>query len=368
MNTRDTVSKFLKLLKIEFPIVQAPMAGISTPEMAAAVSNAGALGSISVGAVDAHQAQVAIRKTQALTDKPINVNVFCHPVSTKDESKESAWIDLLRPKFTQLESTPPKELRVIYKSFIENEELLDVLIAERPAVVSFHFGLPSQWMIDRLKQAGIVLFSSATTVDEGLLNERAGVDVVVGQGYEAGGHRVMFDPRGLDDCLGTFALTRLLAMELTVPVVSAGGIMDGAGILACLELGASAAQIGTAFVSCPESLADATYKRLLQSDAAHHTTMTRVISGRPARSLTTDFTRFGETVDANSIPDYPIAYDAGKALHAAAKAKGESPFGAYWAGQGAPLSRSLLAAELVSTLVSEMHRASCNRPIEFVLE
>jgi nitronate monooxygenase len=164
----------------------------------------------------------------------------------------------------------------------------------------------------------------------------------------------MFDPDAPDDCLGTFALTRLLARELAVPVVAAGGIMDGAGIGAALRLGASAAQLGTAFILCPESLADEGYRQTMRSDAAHHTVMTRAISGRPARCLANRFTALGANVADREVPDYPIAYDAGKALHAVAKANNDFGYGAQWARQGAPLARSMAAAELVATLVGEM--------------
>ncbi|HJY36092.1 MAG TPA: nitronate monooxygenase, partial [Steroidobacteraceae bacterium] len=182
----------------------------------------------------------------------------------------------------------------------------------------------------------------------------AGVQAVVAQGYEAGGHRGIFDPQTHDDCLGTLALTRLLVRELDVPVIAAGGIMDGAGISAALRLGAAAAQLGTAFIACPESEADAGYRSLLASDAAHHTVMTRAISGRPARCLANEFTRLAVGIAPRQIPAYPIAYDAGKALNTAAKAAGETRFGAQWAGQGAPLARALPAAQLVAALASEM--------------
>jgi nitronate monooxygenase len=180
---------------------------------------------------------------------------------------------------------------------------------------------------------------------------------VVAQGYEAGGHRGVFDPDLPDDRLGTLALTRLLVKELDLPVIAAGGIMDGAGIAACLTLGASAAQLGTAFVACPESSADAGLRSALLGPASRHTVMTRAISGRPARCLTNRFTELGAVVDARAIPSYPIAYDAAKALHAAAKAAGEFGYGAQWAGQGAPLARALPAAKLVAELAAETEQA-----------
>jgi nitronate monooxygenase len=176
----------------------------------------------------------------------------------------------------------------------------------------------------------------------------------VAQGYEAGGHRGVFDPDAEDSCLGTLALTRLLVSELNVPIIAAGGIMDGAGIAAVLRAGASAAQLGTAFIACPESLADAGYRAALASDAANHTVMTRAISGRPARCLPNEFTKLGAGIPSREIPAYPIAYGAGKALNAAAKAAGNAGFGAQWAGQGAPLARTLPAAELVATLAREL--------------
>ena len=225
---------------------------------------------------------------------------------------------------------------------------------QRPRVVSFHFGLPSAERIRALREAGIVLIASVTSVAEGREAASAGVHALVGQGYEAGGHRGVFDPDAPDGCIGTLALTRLLVRELDVPVIAAGGIMDGAGISAALRLGAAAAQLGTAFVACPESEADAGYRAALMSDAANHTVMTRAISGRPARCLQNEFTRLGAGASAREIPAYPIAYDAGKALNAAAKAGGDSTYGAQWAGQGAPLARAIPAAELIVALANEM--------------
>jgi nitronate monooxygenase len=187
---------------------------------------------------------------------------------------------------------------------------------------------------------------------------RAGVHVVVAQGYEAGGHRGTFDAEARDDRLGIVALTRLLVRNLDVPVIAAGGIMDGAGIAAVLQLGASAAQLGTAFIACDESQADDGFRAALFSKAAHHTMMTRAISGRFARCLANRFTAIGEHASENEIPDYPIAYDLGKALHAAATSKGEFGFGAQWAGQGAPLARRASSADLVAQLADEMTRAS----------
>jgi nitronate monooxygenase len=347
----------LDLLGIDLPIIQAPMAGVASPAMAAAAGNAGALGSIGVGATDAKGTRAMIAAFRERSNAPLNVNVFCHRPATADASRERTWIERFAPEFAELNASPPSSLTEIYRSFLEDDELLSALVAEHPRAVSFHFGVPSAERIRGLKQTGCILFASATNLDEARRAAAAGVDAIVAQGYEAGGHRGVFDPDADDSRIGTMALTRILAREISLPIVAAGGIMDGAGIAAALRLGAAAAQLGTAFVGCEESLADAGYRAALFSDAAHHTIMTRAISGRPARSLANRFTALGAEIAAPDIPDYPIAYDLGKALHAAGKARGEFGFGAQWAGQGAPLARAMATADLVGTLAAELNRA-----------
>jgi nitronate monooxygenase len=250
-------TQLLDLLGIDTPIVQAPMAGIATPEMAAAVSNAGGLGSIGVGATDAAGARQMIRAFSERSRRSVNVNVFCHAPARANDALDARWIERLRPEFLRLGATPPVRLREIYRSFIEDDDMLAMLLVERPRVVSFHFGIPSPERVRALRDAGIALLGTATSVAEARALVAAGVDAIVAQGYEAGGHRGVFDPSADDDCLGTLALTRVLAREVARPVIAAGGIMDGAGIAAALRLGASGAQLGTAFVSCDESRADA---------------------------------------------------------------------------------------------------------------
>ncbi|WP_165073791.1 NAD(P)H-dependent flavin oxidoreductase [Paludisphaera rhizosphaerae] len=345
---------WLRRLGLEAPIIQAPMAGVSTPEMAAAVSNAGGLGSIGVGAVDAEGARRMIVAVRAGTNRPFQVNVFCHRPAVADAAREASWLARLTPDFVRYGAEPPARLTEIYQSFLTDDAKLAVLLDERPPVVSFHFGLPSPDRIQALRAAGVVLLATATNLEEGQAVAAAGIDAVVAQGYEAGGHRGVFDRDADDEQLGTVALTRLLAQKLDVPVIAAGGIMDGAGIVASLALGAVAAQLGTAFIACPESSADAGYRAALLGPGAGQTVMTAAISGRPARCLANRFTAIGRSVERWDLPDYPIAYDAGKALHAAAKATGEFGYGAQWAGQGAPLARSLPAAELVARLRGEM--------------
>ncbi|MGN7981281.1 NAD(P)H-dependent flavin oxidoreductase [Burkholderia sp. 22313] len=347
----------LRTLGIRIPIIQAPMAGVSTPALAAAVSNAGGLGSLGVGATNADGARKMIRDTRALTERPFNVNLFCHQPARADAAVERAWLDWLAPAFREQGAAPPVSLSEIYTSFVVDDAMLAMLIEEKPAVVSFHFGLPSDEAIARLKRAGITLFAAATHPDEARQIAAAGIDAIVAQGIEAGGHRGVFDPAAPDDRLGTFALTRLIVRECALPVIAAGGIMDGGGIAAALALGAQAAQLGTAFVACPETSIDDGYRRALLGDAARRTTFTAAISGRIARGIANRLTALGDDPHAPATPAYPIAYDAGKALHTAAKAKGEFGYGAQWAGQAAPLVRSLPAAELFATLERETREA-----------
>lgn len=343
----------LSLLHIEQPIIQSPMVGVSTPRMAAAVSNAGGLGSIGIGASNVEQARAMLRETAALTDKPFNVNLFCHAPAVQDRERESQWLNFLAPFFAEFDAAAPDSLREIYTSFVEDTEMLHMLLEEKPAVVSFHFGLPPQSAIDALKDAGIVLLCSVTSLAEAQQAERAGVHALVAQGYEAGGHRGVFDPQQ-DSEVGTFALVRVLAEACRLPVIAAGGIMDGAGIKAVMQLGASAAQLGTAFILCPESSASVAYRQALKGPRAHQTKVTSVISGRPARGMVNrNFTSL--EVNAPTLPDYPIAYDANKALNAAAATKANTDFAVQWAGQGAPLAREMPAAALVNLLAAEIN-------------
>ncbi|MND77210.1 Nitronate monooxygenase [compost metagenome] len=220
-------------------------------------------------------------------------------------------------------------------------------------MVSFHFGLPQADKIAALKAVGCVLIASATTPGEGRQAQAAGIDMVVAQGVEAGGHRGVFDPAD-DPRFATLPLTRLLARELDIPVIAAGGIMDGAGIAAALVLGAAGAQLGTAFVSCPESAANPAYRAALAGPRAERTRVSPVISGRPARGIENAFM---QRADEAIVAAYPFAYDIGKALNAAASLQGDDGYAPQWAGQAASLSRALPAAELVEALAQETRAA-----------
>jgi nitronate monooxygenase len=350
MATHDLLSH----LGLAHPILQAPMAGVSTPALAAAVSDAGGLGAISIGASGVEAAQRMIADTRARTSRPFNVNVFCHPPARRDAAVEAAWLAHLAPRFAAFGAAPPAALREIYTSFLADDAMFRMLLAERPAVVSFHFGIPPADRLQAMREAGIRTLATATNLQEARRIEAAGIDVVVAQGIEAGGHRGQFDPEAPDPQLTTAVLVRLLHREVRLPIVAAGGLMDGRGIRAAMDLGAAGAQLGTAFVLCPESSADAAYRAAMKSERAHATRLTSAVSGRPARGLPNRLFALADGPDAPPVPAYPVAYDAGKALHAAALAKGETGFAAQWAGQGAPLARELPAARLVEVLAGEL--------------
>ncbi|MFT3819384.1 MAG: nitronate monooxygenase [Rubrivivax sp.] len=358
----STLHPFIARLGLRHPIIQAPMAGTATPALAAAVGNAGALGSLGIGASTPAQARQMIESTRALTAAPFNVNVFCHAPARRDTAREAAWLRHLAPLFQQAGAAPPAALDEVYRSFVGDDEAFEMLLQQRPAVVSFHFGLPPRDRIAALRAAGCLTLATATNLDEAAQIEVAGVDGIVAQGIEAGGHRGFFDPEANDERWSTAVLLRLLRQHTRLPLIAAGGIMDGAGIQAMLDLGAAAVQLGTAFVLCPESAASSAYRAQLKDPRrAAHTRLTAVLSGRPARGLVNRLIEHGEAPGSPPPAAYPLAYDAAKRLHAAAAAQGNiefaAEFAAHWAGQGAPLARELPAAELVQRLVDEWQAA-----------
>ena len=357
LHSKDLLAR----LAITVPIIQAPMAGWATPALAAAVSNAGAMGSLGIGGMKAEDARAIIQKTRSLTERPFNVNVFCHKRPAADSVKEARWLEFLHPYFAQFQAVPPAALHDAMSSFVEDDAVLAMLIEERPAVVSFHFGLPGPEAIAALHDAGIVLFATATNADEASRVADAQIDAIVAQGAQAGGHRGAFDPAARDELLGTATLVQVLRRETSLPIIAAGGIMDGAGIAAVLALGAQAAQLGTAFLVTPESAADSADRAALL-DPRSRTAFTKAISGRLARGIESAYMDLERDPDCPPIPDFPIAFDAARALNAAAKAyggsgnsgsPGSSAFAARWAGEAVRLSRAMPAAALVATLAQE---------------
>lgn len=328
------------------------MAGISTPALAAAVSEAGGLGALGIGASSANAARKMIQETRALTSRAFNVNLFCHAPARTNPSVDAAWIARTSALFARFGAAPPAHLNEIYPSFRSDDAMLAMLLDEQPALISFHFGLPEATQLKALRETGAVLIATATSMAEARAIEAAGIDGIVAQGWEAGGHRGMFDPSAEDARLSTEALTRALVAQVSLPVVAAGGVMDGTEIRRALSWGAVAAQLGTAFLACPEAASDAGYRARLSKGG--ETVMTAAISGRPARSLRNAFTDWGTNVAPHAIPDYPRAYDLGKALNAAAIAQGDTRFGAQWSGMGVEQLRSLPTDALMAALAREL--------------
>jgi len=351
------MNAFCERLALAYPFIQAPMAGVSTPALALAVSEAGALGSLATGATpSASLVAQQVANLQSATDKPFNINVFCHQPAVIDPGRNTEWLAYLRPFFAALGSEPPASLSEVYQSFLTNEELLRVLVAAQPRVVSFHFGLPTAAQAAALRQAGCLLLACVTSVAEGRAAVALGVDGLVAQGIEAGGHRGVFDG-STDTYEPALALTRQLVRALPLPVITAGGLMAGADVAAAMRAGAVAAQLGTAFVTCPESAASDTYRTALLHQPPLPTQLTEVISGRPARGLVNRFMLEVDQPGRPAVAPYSYAYVAGKALVAAAQQAGEPGFAVQWAGTGAGRARALPAAELVQVLAAELHAA-----------
>lgn len=341
------------LTDLQVPVIQAPMAGVATPELAAEVSRAGALGALGLGASDAGQAGAMMARTRELLGSGrYGVNLFCHRPANPDPAREAGWLAYLAPQFQAAGASPPAALHEIYRSFTQDDAMLRAVVAARPAMISFHFGLPDGQRIAALRQTGALLAASATSRAEAQAIRAAGLDAIIAQGFEAGGHRGIFDPEGPDARMGTAELMTDLA-DIGLPLIAAGGIMDGADAARHLRAGAAAVQMGTAFVACPESAANDIYRARLA--AGVDTVMTAAISGRPARGLENRLTALGAAPEAPAPPDYPIAYDAAKALHAAA---GGADYAAHWAGTGAARVRPMPAAGLVALLAQEIAAAA----------
>lgn len=335
------MTDLIAALDLRCPVFQAPMAGTSTPALAAAVSNAGGLGNLGLGAMTAAQAAQAMADTAARTGRPWGVNLFCHRPPDRDPLREAAWLDRLAPHFARFGAQPPATLREIYVSFPQDDAMLAAVVAARPRLVSFHFGLPRADQIAALRATGAVLAATATSPAEAQAIADAGLDAIVAQGWQAGGHRGLFDPDAADARLDTLDLVARL-VPLGLPVIAAGGIMQASGTRAALAAGAVAVQCGTAFLRAPEAATPQPHRDAL---AAGETVMTAAISGRPARCCANDFTRIG-----GEGAGYPMTYDAGKALNAAALAAGHGGYGPHWAGTGAAQAGARPAAETLASL------------------
>lgn len=337
-----------ELLGIQLPIVQAPMAGSQGSELAIAVSNAGGLGSLPCAllGVDAMRSELAA--IRAATDRPFNVNFFCHTAPVPDAQRESAWREILSPYFREygieVRETFDGALRAPFSA-----AAADVLEQFRPAVVSFHFGLPSAELIARVRSWGSKVLSSATTVEEALWLERRGVDAIIAQGAEAGGHRGMFLSEDLTTQVGTFALIPQVVKAVSVPVIAAGGIADATGVAAAMSLGAAGVQLGTAYLLCPEAKTSAVHRAALKSAHAFHTALTNLFSGRPARGIMNRLMKeLGPINDA--APAFPLAAGALAPLRKKAESADADDFSPLWAGQNVSGCKEISAAALTREL------------------
>lgn len=334
----------LARLGMRVPVIQAPMAGVSTPALAAAVSNAGGLGSLGLAAMSGGEAAAAIAETQRLTSRPFGLNLFCHQPQPRDPKAEARWLARLASHFARFGGAPPETLTPRYPSVLESDELLGAVLAAAPALVTFHFGLPRPDQVAALRQKGCLLGATATSLAEAERIRDAGFDLIVAQGWQAGGHRGIFDPDGPDERLETLALVGRLA-SLGLPVIAAGEIMDDVDTRRALAAGAAAVQCGTAFLRAPEAATSQGHRQAL---ARGETAMTKAISGRPARCCVNDFT----AIPDEESPGYPVTYAAGKALDAAARAQGANSYGAHWAGTGCARTVARPAAETVAALAA----------------
>lgn len=339
--------RILDLFGIEHPIVQAPMAGAQGSALAIAVSEAGGLGSLPCALLTRDQVRNEVNVIRQRTGKPFNVNFFCHQPPQPDPAREARWVERL--------AGYRRELGVEQPTLPMGREAFDdaacALVEElRPPVVSFHFGLPEK-LLDRVKATGARIISSATTVEEARWLEARGVDAIIAQGAEAGGHRGIFLGDDVASQPGTFALVPQVVDAVRVPVIAAGGIGDARGIVAALALGAAAVQIGTAYLLTPESTISTIYRAQLESAREDQTVLTNVFTGRPARGIANRIVREVGPMSADA-PAFPVALNATLPLRLKAEAAGSGEFTSLWSGQAPRFARAAPAADLTREIAA----------------
>ena len=335
---------------IELPVIQAPMAGVQTSALAIAVSNAGGLGSLPCAMLTPESLRAELAAITAQTSRPYNVNFFCHTPAAPDTAREARWRTALAPYYAEL-GIDPATVPLGGGRAPFSSEFADLLAAFRPPVVSFHFGLPSPELLQRVKSWGAKVLSSATTVAEARWLEANGADAIIAQGLEAGGHRGIFLSEDLTTQVGTLALLPQVLRAVRVPVIAAGGIADARGVKAALALGAAGVQVGTSYLLCPEATTTALHRAALKSERAEHTALTNLMSGRPARGIYNRLMReLGPLSDAP--PAFPFATSALMPLKIAAEKLGRDDFSTLWSGQNASGCREIPAAELTRLLAA----------------
>ncbi|MFL6649381.1 MAG: NAD(P)H-dependent flavin oxidoreductase [Sulfurifustaceae bacterium] len=340
------------LLGIELPIIQAPMAGVQVSALAIAVSNAGGLGSLPCALLSLDGMRKELTAIKAQTKKPFNVNFFCHTPPSPNAEREAAWRAALTPYYREF-GIDPTTIPAGPGRAPFSPEAVDALEEFKPAVVSFHFGLPAPELLTRVKALGAKIIASATTVDEARWLETRGVDAVIAQGVEAGGHRGNFLSDDLTTQVGTFALLPQIVRAVKVPVIAAGGIADAKGVAVAMALGAAGVQIGTAYLLCPEATTNAVHRAALKSEAARHTALTNVFTGRPARGIVNRIVR--EVGPMSSVaPAFPLATAAIAPLRAKAESQGSGDFSPLWSGQNATGCKEIPAGQLTRELAGAL--------------
>ena len=339
-----------QLLGVDLPIIQAPMAGLQDSALTVAVCNAGGLGSLPAAMLDLTTLRNELQAINEQTRRPYNVNFFCHTPPVPNALHEARWREVLAPYYAEFgidpATIPTGSGRVPFTN-----DAADVLESFRPPVVSFHFGLPAAPLLARVKSWGSKILSSATTVEEALWLEARGVDAVIAQGLEAGGHRGLFLTSDLTTQIGTMALLPQVVRAVRVPVIASGGIADAQGVRAALTLGAAGVQLGTAYLLCLEATTSPLHRAALKSDRARHTALTNLITGRPARGI---FNRLMHELGplSDAPPDFPLATAALAPLKAAAEKLGRDDFSTLWSGQNTSGCREIPAAELTRLLAA----------------
>lgn len=337
-----------QLFGLEHPLIQAPMAGVQGSALAIAVSNAGGLGSLPCAMLDVEAIRTELGAIRAQTTRPFNVNFFCHTPPEPSVERERVWRAALSPYFAE-HGIDENAIALGPGRSPFTAEAVDVLEEFRPPVVSFHFGLPSDELLARVRSWGAKILSSATTVDEARWLETRGVDAIIAQGLEAGGHRGLFLSDDLTTQIGTLGLVPQIVQAVKIPVIAAGGIADANGIAAAMALGASGVQMGTAYLLCPEATTSAVHRAALKSGAARHTALTNVFTGRPARGIVNRLMRELGPINA-CVPAFPLATSAIAPLRAKAERDGSGEFSPLWAGQNATGCREVSAAVLTRDL------------------
>jgi nitronate monooxygenase len=344
--------RLLDLLKIEIPIIQAPMAGSDSVALARSVSSTGALGSLACALLSPDEVREAAGALREGMTRPFNLNFFCHTMEGADAAAIEKWKNFLRPHYRRLgldiESVEETRLRLPF-----NEEMCAIVEEIRPEVVSFHFGLPQPNSVERLKSLGIKILSSATSLREAIWLEAHGCDAIIAQGFEAGGHRGMFLETNVATQIGLFALLPQVADAVSVPVIAAGGIADARGVVAALALGASGAQLGTAYLFCPEAKVSRLYRRALEQAAQQETAVTNLFSGRPARGMLNRYLQESGPM-SEAAPPFPYAATLVAPLRAASERAGSLDYMQLWSGQAAGLVKPMPAEEFTRNLAAEV--------------